>query len=179
MTFGTTEKAHRLKAVRPLLWLVTRAVGKLRCVLPSRRTHVYYISTFRECQRLFVSVCFGLPKQQKLFACYQGGGQTHTHTHRSSPERRATTAGRTAQTHQAERTDGNEETATQRQPNGTPRTEDQRANRPQPAGRNDGRAKRTKRQRSHRRRTRTTPRTRTTATKPRTRKTNNIGTTPK
>ena len=102
----------------------------------------------------------------RLVVLWEQGGQTHTHTHRRTPERRRTTAGRTAHTNHARRTAGREETGTQRQPNGNPAERQARQAEPQPRGNHDGRGKRTNRTHTHRRRTRK-------------QRTNNTGNTPK
>lgn len=70
------------------------------------------------------------------------GAETQTHTNETTPERRATTAGRTAQTNQPNRTAEREETDTQTQRPDTPET-----------GRKRGRANRTKQSRERTRAT--------------------------
>lgn len=70
------------------------------------------------------------------------GAETQTHTNETTPERRATTAGRTAQTNRPNRTPGREETDTQTQRPDTPET-----------GRKRGRANRTKQTRERTRAT--------------------------
>lgn len=70
------------------------------------------------------------------------GAETQTHINETTPERRATTAGRTAQTNRPNRTPGREETDTQTQRPDTPET-----------GRKRGRANRTKQTRERTRAT--------------------------
>lgn len=148
-----------------MLWLITRAVGKLKCFITPSNTRILYINIQRMSTAflfLFVSAC----RNNRNYWLWEQGGQTHTHTHRRTPERRRTTAGRTAHTNHARRTEGREETGTQRQPNGKPAERQARQAEPQPRGNHDGRGKRTKRTHTHRRRTRK-------------QRTNNTGNTPK
>lgn len=128
-------------------------------------THILYINNqwlSTAFLFLFVSAC----RNNRNYLLWVQGGQTHTHTHRRTPERRRTTAGRTAHTNHARRTAGREETGTQRQPKGKPAERQARQAEPQPRGNHDGRWKRTKRTHTHRRRTRK-------------QRTNNTGNTPK
>ena len=91
MAFETTEKPNLCEEARLCLWLVTRAVGKLRCVLSSRRTHVYYISTSVACQRLFCFCLFRLAETTETICCGSKGDKptpTPTGEHPNDDERR-------------------------------------------------------------------------------------------
>lgn len=121
MAFGKQKRRTAEKAVRPCLWLVTRAVGKLRCVLSSRRTHVYYISTFRECQRLFRFCLFRLAETTETICCGSEGEKptpTPTGEHPNDDGQR--------QDGQPTRTTPDERTATKRQERNASRTANQR-----------------------------------------------------
>ena len=116
------------------------------------RNQLYYMTKSRKSQEQNKKQkehtrysCCGLP--QHYIVCepvQRTGGETQTHTHNTEPQRRRTTAGRTAQTNQAADTAGREERGTQRQPNGAPRARHQRRTERAKGGTKHGRGKRTK-----------------------------------